>query len=82
MKVKNRKVLQWESKDYARSIALFLFNYLLIAGMYVLTIYINDKSGFVDYFRHAGEQFVYMMGTLFLVLFVTYLYYFFEYRNF
>lgn len=82
MKVKNRKVLQWESKDYGRSIALFLFNYLLIAGMYVLTIYINDKSGFVDYFRHAGEQFVYMMGTLFLVLFVTYLYYFFEYRNF
>ena len=35
MKVKNRKVSQWEGKDYARSIALFLFNYLLIAGMYV-----------------------------------------------
>ena len=82
MHVGNRKILPWTSRDFLRTITLYLFNFVLIAGWFLLTIYVNDKSGFNAYFDETGEQFVYLIATLFLIVFVTYLFFYFEYRNF
>lgn len=82
MKVQSRKVQPWTGRDFLRTITLYVFNYVLIAGWFLLTIYLNDTKGFRSYFHQSGEQFVYLVSTLFLVVFGMYLFFYFEYRDF
>jgi len=82
MLIKNEKEKSWNSTDYIRTISLFLLNCIILGLIFVLTIYVNDRAGFVQYFRINAPHFVYLIGMLFLICLVLYIYFYFDHKDF
>ena len=86
MYVQSKKVAQWSGKDYFKVILCFVVNYIILAGLFVLAIFINndaDASAFVGYFTTDGiNNFIYLLLALFLILVVMFFFFYFEDRNF
>lgn len=84
--MKNEKIITWKVKDYIRTIILFLFNALLIIGLFFLC-YILSHGG-VDELRNllsdgsnVLETFYIPIAVILLSL-ITYIYFYIEKRDF
>jgi len=87
MYVQSKKVAPWSGKDYAKVIACFVANYVVLAGLFVLAAFVNcivQETEFIDYFTADGalDNFVYLLLALALIFVVMFLFFFFENKNF
>ena len=85
MFVQSRKISPWKTSDYVRTIFLFVLHTIIIAGIYIATIYLNDPSqaAFVEYFKNTStrKDFLYLVVETTILVGIMYLYFIFENRN-
>lgn len=86
MYVQSKKVVQWTGKDYLKVILCFAANYIILAGLFVLAVFLNNgasKDAFVGYFTSGGiNTFIYLLIALLLILILIFCFFYFEDRNF
>lgn len=83
-KQKSQKVLAWTTKDVVLNVITYLFNTIFIALLFVGTIYIEARSGSVDfdaYIKNTTNLLHFFMLLLLLIALMV-LYLFFEDRDF
>ncbi len=82
MEKKSLKLLPWTNKDIIGVTATYIANVILLALFYIVIIRINmGAEGFTEYFASPGT-FANFMMLLVLFVVVTFIYFYFEERNF
>lgn len=84
MKRTSDKLLKWNKKDYVLNVVTYLLNFALLGLLFVLMFYLQSKAGKVDFadLRTNVIKFFNFLILLFFTLFIVFLYFFFEERDF
>ena len=80
-KNKSQKVLQWKTKDIVLNVVTYAINTLIIAGLFVGSVYLESRSGTFDYFSNPNN-FLHFFILLVLLVGLMASYFFFEDRDF
>ena len=80
-KNKSQKVLQWKTKDIVLNVFTYVINTLIIAGLFIGSVYLESRSGTFDYFS-APNNFLHFFILLVLLVGLMASYFFFEDRDF
>lgn len=66
----------------AKSILLFVLNFLILLGITLLMVFFHDPAGYSQYLADNLFMLFFTVGCLFLLCWIIYLYYFFDKRSF
>lgn len=86
MYIQSKKVAQWKGRDYLKIISCFVGGYISLVAICLLAVFLNcgaTLEAFVSYFSGNGlNRFIYLLVALLLIVFVTFLYFYNEKRDF
>ena len=83
--LKSKKLLVWTKSDVRRNVTVYLLNAIIIAGLFVLSIYTNSLSGgigLLEYFKNSYQEMLVFFVLLALLVTVMALYFYNEERDF
>ncbi len=86
--VKNlsQKIEQWKTKDYVKNIIVYFINALIISGLFLLFIFLNNKAGVSD--KKVSDcfsdivSFIHVVAIVLILFSLMFLFYYFFDRNF
>lgn len=86
MFVQSKKLIPWSKRDYVLSISQLLLHFIILAGLAFAALFFNAGTwqGLVDYITQWENLrgYVFTVIAMFLVVWIIYLYFFFEFRDF
>lgn len=71
----------WTRKKAAKSALLFTLHFFLLVGMVFLLMLWDTSWRLYDSIKENGNNYLYMLFCIFLLVLITYFYYFFESRD-
>lgn len=83
--LKSKKLLVWTKSDVRRNVIVYLLNAIIIAGLFVLSIYTNSLSGgigLLEYFKNSYQEMLVFFVLSALLVTVMALYFYNEERDF
>ena len=85
-KTKSKKIQSWSTKDVVTNIACYVANIILIAGLFVGTIFLQSRTvenkGYFSAYFADPRGFLHFFILLMLVVGLVFIYFFFEDRDF
>ena len=83
-KTKSQKIQTWSTKDVVTNIICYVANFILITGLFIGTIFLQDLTGQVSFAEYFSNPRVFLSFVILLLLIVglIFIYFFFEDKDF
>lgn len=84
LKTKSQKILQWETKHYVLNVVTYVINTLIIAGLFILAVYLNGVTGgtnLEDYLQGLATP-LHFLVLLIIIVAIMVFYFLYEDKNF
>ena len=81
LKTKSQKIEDWNKKDVFLNVLVYVFNVLIISGLFLITIYLEETISLQEFFKGIVSPLRFLI-MLVLICFVMVFYFLYEDKNF
>ncbi len=83
-RTKSKKIKAWQTRDVVLNVITYVANIILLSLLFVGAVYLNYVTGGIDFFEHFSNvtNFFHFFTFLIIIVGLTFVYFFFEDRDF